>query len=410
MPAGTATTCAGKGGEGKTTLVISVAAKLTRGTLEGDYYGKPSAVIIVGPEDDWGPVMVPRFIAAGADLDKVFQVAIRTVSENWEGERELRFPVDTLMMEQAIQQTGAKMIVLDPAPALMQGDMNKVQDVRQAMGPLIALAQKYDLALVLINHFAKGQSSVSSKLSGSHAWRDAVRSFLAFAKDEDSGERVMTVDKNNYATDLGSYSFEIVSEDVETPDGTVSVGRAIFGGPTDTTVGQILARQAVGGDDEGEQEDRNAAQEFVLDFLKGRDDGEAPAGDVIKAGRAAGFSDNDMKNARKRCREPKIASRKAAFGAGWVWAVEDSLEGVTEPPKVSKESKESPPTDMTPSRHLRTVPTQGVTQGVIPANLTPSTPSSDPLTPSTCPLHKEEDVHGCYTCNQIAQRPDLFTA
>ena len=380
IPLGTATIVAGKGGEGKTTFMLHLAALASRGQLPGDLHGQKMATIVIGPEDDWDTVMVPRLKAAGADLDRIYQIEVESTLDEFTSRRSLKFPLDVDMIEQAIGETGAKVLVVDPAPSLMHGDMNKVQDVRQSYEPLIALAQRREIALILINHFNKGGGSVSGGLSGSHAWRDLTRSYLAFATDEESGERVFSQDKNNYGESKGSYKFTLESVEVSTDDGeTASVARVNFLGETDQTVGDSISR--ANGDDE-DLDDRNVAQSFVIDFIKQNEVWEAKAGDVLKAGRAAGFNDNELKNARKRSKSPRIASVKSDFGAGWVWRIEthDEPEGVT---KVSKVSR---------------------SQG-----MTPSTPWGQKVTPSPndnpaiCPLHSTEDITECYTCTEIRE-------
>lgn len=376
IPLGTATIVAGKGGEGKTTFMLDLAAQASRGQLSGDLYGKLLTTIIIGPEDDWDTVMVPRLMAAGTDLDRVFKIDAQTEENNLTRERSLKFPLDVDLIEQAIQETGAKIIVVDPAPSVMGGDMNKAQEVRSSYEPLIALAQKYEFSLILINHFNKGGTSVSGGLSGSHAWRDLTRSYLAFATNDETGERIFSQDKNNYGESKGSYKFALESVDVDLGDGeTSNVAKVRFLGETDETVGDLMAQ---GRGEDPEHEDRNAAQAFILDFIKQTETWEAKAGDVLKAGRGAGFSDMDLKNARRRSKSPKIVSRKSDFSSGWVWAIEDKLA-------------------------------QGVTQGAVGVTVpehdtlgTFMTPSTD-LTPVICKLHGTEDIEECYTCTQIRE-------
>ncbi|MGR6899770.1 AAA family ATPase [Glutamicibacter sp. BSL13] len=376
IPLGTATIVAGKGGEGKTTFMLHLAALASRGQLPGDLHGQKMATIVIGPEDDWDTVMVPRLKAAGADLDRIYQIEVESTLDEYTSRRSLKFPLDVDVIEEAVMETGAKVLVVDPAPSLMHGDMNKVQDVRQSYEPLIALAQRLEMALILINHFNKGGGTVSGGLSGSHAWRDLTRSYLAFATDEESGERIFSQDKNNYGETKGSYKFVLESVDVTTDDGeTASVAKVNFLGETDQTVSDLISRTD---GDEGEHEDRNAAQGFILDYIKQNDAWEAKAGDVLKAGKAAGFSDNELKNARKRSKNPRILSAKSDFGAGWVWRLEptETTEGVTKVSKVSRSQI-----------------------------MTPSTPWGEKVTPSTeeCPIHGVDIFGDCFTCTTIRE-------
>jgi len=68
----------------------------------------------------------------------------------------------------------------------------------------------------------------------------------------------------------------------------------------------LLADRGDGDDEPG----GNPAAAFIFDYLmRNNVGGEAPAGDVLKAGKAAGFSDNDLKHARSRSRAPRIVYR-----------------------------------------------------------------------------------------------------
>lgn len=374
IPLGTGTIAAGTGGEGKSTFMLHAAAQLTQGTLPGDLYGQKHTVIVFGPEDDWASVTVPRLMAAGADLERVAQVQAETITDAWSSTREMKFPLDVALLRDAVEETGARMVIVDPAPSLMDGDMNKVQDVRRSYEPLMALAQDKDLAMVLINHFGKGSGNVGAKLSGSHAWRDLTRSYLAFATDPDTNERIVTQDKNNYGTGRGSWKFALESVTVATDDGPADVGCVRFLGASEVTVGDLINRDL----NDDDEDDRNAAQAFVVDYLHNRDGYEAKAGDVIKAGQGAGFSRDEMKNARKRCKNPRILSLKSSFGAGWVWQIDS--EGVTKTTE-GVEGVEGVTTQgqVTPS----TRSTEGVTKVSCTQEVTPSTPSSVHVTPSS---------------------------
>ncbi|WP_129359764.1 AAA family ATPase [Rothia uropygioeca] len=382
IPLGTGTIAAGIGGEGKSTFMLDLAAQLTQGTLSGDLYGSKENIVIFGPEDDWPTVMVPRLIAAGADLERVARVQAATITDSFTNERELIFPVDLRLLRQAVIETGARMIIIDPAPNLMDGDMNKVQDVRRSYGPLMALAQEHDLAIVLINHFGKGAGNIGAKLSGSHAWRDLTRSYLAFASDPETGERILTQDKNNYGTGRGSWKFALESVNVPTQDGDTSVGKVRFLGASEVTVGELINRDSSDAEDE---EDRNAAQQFVYDYLVNTEAQEAKAGAVIKAGLAEGFSQDEMKKARKRSKNPRILSVKSAFGAGWVWQIDP--EGATDNPQGATDNPQGAQGAEGASTYGQAAPSDASSQGAtkVPCvqNVAPSAPSTDSVAPSS---------------------------
>src|SRR5690606_16188837 len=136
------------------------------------------------------------------------------------------------------RQTGAKLVMIDPIPSTIGGDLHKVADVRRALDPLAVIAQELDVAIVGVMHFNKGGGSASDKLSGSHAFRDAVRSVMLFATDDETEQRIVTIDKSNYSTARGSsFAFNLVSETVYTDDGhQTEVGRVEYLGDTDLDV------------------------------------------------------------------------------------------------------------------------------------------------------------------------------
>ena len=69
IPAGSVGLFAGREGTGKSSFLIWLAAQVTRGELPGAFKGDPRPVIYVTFEDSWKFTIVPRLIAAGADLD-----------------------------------------------------------------------------------------------------------------------------------------------------------------------------------------------------------------------------------------------------------------------------------------------------------------------------------------------------
>ena len=69
---------AGHGGVGKSTENMWMVARVTKGELPGQFYGKPRNCLIAATEDSWKRTIIPRLIAAGADLDRVFRIEVKT--------------------------------------------------------------------------------------------------------------------------------------------------------------------------------------------------------------------------------------------------------------------------------------------------------------------------------------------
>ena len=68
IPAGSLGLFAGREGTGKSSFLIWLSAQITKGTLPGSFKGGPRGVIYVAVEDSWKYTIVPRLMAAGADL------------------------------------------------------------------------------------------------------------------------------------------------------------------------------------------------------------------------------------------------------------------------------------------------------------------------------------------------------
>lgn len=355
IPLGVVTLFAGRGGEGKSTFALHTIAQLAQGRLPGDLHGEPVATLIISHEDDWSTQMIPRLIANGADVSKVYKLGVNMTTDTQTRETVPMFPLDIDLIRDALEQTGARVIVVDPITATIGGNLHHVEVVRTALDPLALLAAEYEVTVIGIMHFNKSAGNVADKVSGSHAFRDVARSLVLFATDSETGKRVISFDKSSYSAAAGSsLEFELESVMIPTDDGaTTQVARVANLGLSDVSVSDIVNRDTTTAND---SEDRNAAQSFVLDYLKGCEACEAPASDVIKAGRAAGFSEKDMKNARSRVRSPRVVSRKSGVRAGWVWAIDaeeltEGLEGLNPQNAEPFESFASP----SPARHLHAV-------------------------------------------------------
>ena len=315
IPLGTLALFAGRGGEGKSSFALHLAARLNAGDLEGDFRGQPHAVLIASLEDDWGTVMKPRLTAAGADLDRTFKLGIRSTVDKATRETVPSLPMDTDLIKQAILKTGARMVILDPATSLMVGDLNKREDVRRSLDGLLAVSQETECTVVLIVHFAKGQGNVSEKISGSHALRDAARSVLLFATDEETGNRVVSMDKSNYSKHAAeSFAFQLLDTAVETDDGeTTHVARVDYLGASDVTVSDIVNR----GTDDGAESDRSEAERWLVSYME-EVGGKAPARDIKKASAIDGLSWDTVKRASQKV----TTKTKSGFQGAWLWTLD----------------------------------------------------------------------------------------
>ena len=248
VPAETLTLLAGPSGIGKSTLTLAAIAKITRGTAPGDYADTPANVLLYAPEDS-DSMLRARLEAAGADIARVIPVAksqpVALVDGTATAEAPFSLPADSVQLEQAIIDKHPAVMVIDPITNFIDGDTNKLQDVRAALNALQAIAKRHNVAIVGVMHFNKGAGKPSDKVSGSHAFRDACRSLLTVAKfeqGEDAGTSVLTIDKSNYGVVEGtSYEYEIVPHWSHDDNGEhMSVGKVSGWKQTTTSVVDVI--------------------------------------------------------------------------------------------------------------------------------------------------------------------------
>lgn len=311
IPLGEVSLTVGRAGIGKSTFLAHVAAGVTRGTLEGDL-AKPAGVAIIATEDSWEYTIVPRLMAAGADLERVYRM---DVTEAEIGGYTLSLPADDARLEAAIREYRLGAVILDPLLSALHGqlDAHRDQDVRQALTPLTRIANATGAAIIGNAHLRKAAAGdVLSMVSGSLAFGAVARAVLAFAADDDSGEKVMSLIKSNLSNgDVPDMSYRLEPATIETDDGPAEVGRFHITG----AASQRLHDMLTGGDED--RTERDEAAQWLIDYLTDAGGG-APAADVKRDATKAGFAVRTVERARKRA---GVVSARQGFGKGasYVW-------------------------------------------------------------------------------------------
>src|SRR6266550_798616 len=171
FPFGKLTCLDGDPGLGKSTILYDVAAKYSAGLpfpdgVTPDY--DAGVVLVCTAEDGYADTVRPRLEAAGADLSRVhFFDAVKVEGQDFQ--RPPTFPADIRDMERAITDTGARMVIVDPLFAFLGGETNTWNDanMRQALAPLQAVAERLSVALIVIRHWTKGTKQAIYRGGGS---------------------------------------------------------------------------------------------------------------------------------------------------------------------------------------------------------------------------------------------------
>lgn len=332
FPEGSLVLAVGRAGLGKSQFAVWMTARITAGTLPGALWGKPRAVVYAASEDSWSMTIVPRLIAAGADLDLVFRVDVEADDDP---HARLTLPKDTSLLERALESHSVVLVVLDPLLSLIDGTINdyRAREVREALEPLVAVADRTRATFLGLAHFTKASGSDPLLLiSGSGAFGQLIRAGVGFARDEDAEDPayVLSTIKNNVGReDLPSLAYVIQPCPVDTPDGPTWVSRLEFTGEESERSVRDLLRD--NGSPE-EKTERNAAQEWLDEYLKAAG-GSALAAEVLASARKAGLSEQRITKARMAI---KAKSERTGFGkdAFYTWIRMDSMDSRTEKPRI----------------------------------------------------------------------------
>jgi len=188
---------AGEAGQGKSTIVFDIAARVTN----GDYFPasdsecfERGSVIYFNNEDDPSYTIIPRLTAAGADLGKV---CIPT------GSFELR--ADVQGIERILKEVSdVRLLIIDPFNSYLgKADINDMGQMRSILNPYAELAQRYRVAILFVHHFNKGTAGkASNRMVGSTGLRAAARTVYFVERDPtEEDKRILVCDKNNLAKD-----------------------------------------------------------------------------------------------------------------------------------------------------------------------------------------------------------------
>ena len=299
IPFGKVTIVQGDPGEGKTTMVLQIIAKLTKGEAvlpsgsdepaleEKTMDLEPVNVIYQTAEDGLGDTIKPRLLSAGADCSRVMVI----------DDNDQALTMMDARLEEAIIKTKARLVVLDPIQGFLGAavDMHRANEIRPLMKRIAVLAEKYHCAIILIGHMNKNSNGKSSYRGlGSIDFQAAARSVLIVGRIKDEPEiRVVCHVKSSLASEGKSIAFRL---DKDT--GFEWIGEY-----------DISADDLLSGDNRGQK--IHAAKEFLQEVLAS---GSVAQTKVAEEAESRGIKKKTLWNAKK---ELEIDSVK--IGNQWFW-------------------------------------------------------------------------------------------
>lgn len=304
---------AGMAGTGKTTIAIALAGIITTGGRFPDGTKSPlGSVLIWSGEDSASDTLVPRLMAAGADLSKVHFVDDTIDNFQLRG-----FDPATDMqplMAAASKIPDLALLIIDPIVNAVAGDSHKNGEVRRALQPVVDFGEKLNCAVLGITHFSKGGQGKDplERVTGSLAFGALARIVLATAKinDGENTKRIVCRAKSNIGLDDGGFEYDLQQKEVKQG---IFTSYAIWGGAVEGSARELLAEPDHREAGENGNSALEAAKQFLRELLA---NGEMAQKDIETDAKAEGHSMRTVNRAKK---ELNIASSKSVLDKRWYW-------------------------------------------------------------------------------------------
>lgn len=289
----------GDPGDGKSTLVLNIAAKLSRGErLEPEMnIDKSVNVIYQTAEDGLADTVKPRLEQAGADCSRISIIDESEKSLSMIDER----------IEKAIIAAEAGLLILDPIQAYLGGgtDMNRANEARELTKRLGGIAERTGCAIVLIGHMNKGSGAKAAyRGMGSIDFFAVARSVMLIGRIEGHPDmRAVIQIKNNLAPFGHPKAFEL------TQDGFHWIGNY-----------EITADEVLGG-----MVPKASKLEIAKQFLMERSGANVMilSTEIIELAAQEGISKRTLEAAKK---ELKIKAKK--INNSWYWDLRLKIDNV----------------------------------------------------------------------------------
>lgn len=323
IPLGELTLIVGRGGVGKSTLLAEFIAWITTGNMQGEFWEEPRDAIYVANEDSLERTVVPRLIAAGADLARVHFLTMSYAGQ----EARVMLPTDCEAIGELARTTGAATVMLDPLSSNLRVDnANDAKQMRTVIETVRKMCEKYDISAVGLAHTRKQDSkNLMDAIMGSSELGNVCRSAMGVMADpEEEGTVVLSQEKSNMGRmDIPSYKYKIEDHSFFAGE-VISTSRLKFLGKTDQRVSEMLAESMsnIGGSPEGKE-----CEAWLVEFLQFHATSNlqrpnvpatVPRTVVMAAGKKEGYPEHTVKRAAKR---KKVRFLREGFPSTSAWAL-----------------------------------------------------------------------------------------
>ena len=315
IPQGRLSMIVGMPGDGKSFSVADISARITRGIDFPDGEPcEPGDVLMISGEDDPHDQIRPRLDACGADVSRVHLLSmVRRLGEDGKPFEVMFTLADVAALEIALQRIpNCRLVVVDPIGSFLGGevDMHRDNEVRGILTPLAKLAERFNVAGLIIAHRRKAQSNHADDTAlGSRAFTGICRMIWHLSRDrENRARRLLLPGKCNLAAEPTGLAFTIEGD----PARIVWESDAV----------EMTADEAMSAENGRPSEFREDVQTWLRDELA--DLGEHSVEDVRTAAGQAGFNWRRVQRARE---DIGAIVHRASFGGKFIWRLPKPGQG-----------------------------------------------------------------------------------
>jgi AAA domain len=276
-------------------------------------------VLWLNAEDDPKRTIIPRLVAAGADISRV--AFINATKTNDGSERPFSLITDLAILKKTAEQIGdVVLVIIDPVSAYLgtkRVDGRSATDVRSVLTPLKDLAEGLHVAIIGIAHFNKKDDVKSAllRVSDSIAYVAAARSTYAVLDDpEEEGTKLFVKAKNNLAADNTALRYGFGVKDVgydQQLEKTINAPFIVWH-PQHV---KVTANEAMAAADGKRGYAKREAREFLLNSLAR---GAVLQTDILEEAEQEGISERTLMRAKRELRI-KSEKEKGKTPAPWWW-------------------------------------------------------------------------------------------
>jgi len=297
---------------GKSMITHDIAARLTRGQLEGVYKNEPINVLLASAEDSASHTIIPRFIAAGGNLKNLH--IVKTQIGEYDGGG-FKLPDDLILLVDEAKRVSAKILIIDPLMSHLSSELNANNDqhIRQALGVLPEFAAANDMTFIIVCHLNKNESSqVKYRIGGSLGIFAVPRSVLLAGEDpEDEEKRVLVHIKCNVGEKAPTLSYSLERRIIEVDGALIETGGIAWHGDKDGITAESVLCHRKDPETQSLLDEAIAWLESYLGTLS------LSAKSVLAEARKNGYSEATVRRARKSL---GVEHYKCGFGKDGVWS------------------------------------------------------------------------------------------